>query len=243
MRRPTQFFAALLLLSLAAACARVRPDGRKSPTLPLPPPDRPVLEDTGPAEGWPPRVKGATNVKVVPWKEIPGSLTDALEQRIHEGALQNAEVRRALGERFAYVSTDEVEPKKGAPAHEALQTRVTFFSHTNNVAVEVAMNGLRVERTDRREGYDPPEGRDEVKAAVDLALRDRRLEGRAARLRGEAIVLPREPDAREAALRSHRVLYVSFMQGDEDVPRYVAVVDLTDRRVLSARAEGREMHR
>lgn len=215
---------------------------RRQPRLPAETPQAPVLEFTGPAEGWPPSPKGATNVTLVPWEEIPGSLTDVLESEIRQAALQDPRVRELLGNRFAYISTDEIEPEKEQKqdASQPLATRVTFFSHANNVAIEVRMSGTTVENVTKREEGQPPEGQDEIKAAIALAQRDQRLRGKLQGLIGSAIL---------ASLQAgqpgygHRVLDVTFTREGEDVPRYFALVDLTDRRVLAggptAAREGR----
>ena len=219
----------LALLVFAGGCER----STKKRMLPEKPPKAVQLEFTGPEEGWPPRPKGRENVAEVPWREIRGSLTDALEAEIRQAALQDTRVRELLGERFAYISTDEIEPSKDRShdASEPLATRVTFFSHSNNVAVEVLMQGPKVESVKRREMYQPPEGREEIELAVALARRDGRLLEKVAGMRGDAIIIFPEKDQPGYG---HRILYVSFSKEDDDVPFYSAVVDLTEKQVLLA---------
>lgn len=217
----------LLLLPLAGECQR--PPKRQLPV----PPEVHELEFTGPEEGWPPRPQEQTNVTEIVEEEIPGSLTDALEAEIRQAALDDKHVQKLLGDRFAYISTDEVESVKGRDRgpSDPLATRVTFFSHTNNVAVEVRMRGVEVESVQRKEGYQPTEGPDEISEAIALALSDRRLQGKVEGLNGDAIlmILPKGKPG-----YGHRVLYVAFSQEEEDHALYFAIVDLTHRTVLSA---------
>lgn len=219
----------LTLLALAGGCERPP----KQVPLPEQPPKAAVLEFTGRAEGWPPQPKGVTDIALVPWEEIPGSLTDSLEAEIRQAALRDTRVRELLGDRFAYISTDEIELEKDRrrDPSQPLATRVTFFSHTNNVAVEVRMLGLNVENVARRQEYQPPEGSDEIATAIDLARRDDRLRDKVQGLNAAAILTflgQGQPGA------DHRVLYVTFSKEEEDLPRYFALVDLTEGTVLSA---------
>jgi len=206
------------------------------------PPSPPKLEFTGPDAGWPPRVKGATNVRIVGWQEAPGSLTDQVEARVRRAAERDARVRRELGERFAYISADEIEEGKGRRRDPArpLAVRVTFFSHSNNSAVEVTIRGGVVEGVARRPDDQPPEGVGEIAAAVALARRDSRLRGKVQGLTGHAILV--SPDQGEPGY-GHRVLTVTFRKRAADVtvrrdaeelPRYFALVDLSDQKVLAA---------
>jgi hypothetical protein len=196
------------------------------------------LEFTGPREGWPPKPRERANVTHVPYREIPGSLTDALEARMRRAAVSHPQVRALLGSRFAYISADEIEPDKGAPRNPSapLAARVTFFSHANNVAVEVRMLQTQVQGARRRAGYHPPEGQDEIRLAVNLARRDSRLYARVRNLEGNAILAhPRQGQPGYG----HRVLYVAFSRADEDRTLYFALVDLTAQQVLSAGSAGR----
>lgn len=216
----------LALVMLAAGCQEKR-------ALPEKPPEVHAIEFTGPEAGWPPKPKGQTNVTEVAWQEIPGSLTDSLEAAIRRAALQDTRVPNLLGARFAYISTDEIEPaeKRSRLPSEPLVTRVTFFSHSNNVAVEARLQGLRVDSAKTKEGYQPPEGKDEIEAAIALARRDDRLRDKVPNLSGDAILAFPE---REQPGYGHRVLYVTFSIEEEDLPRYFALVDLTEPTVLSA---------
>ncbi len=218
---------AVMLPALVVGCRKT-----KQPQLPAKPPGVVRQEFTGPQEGFPPKVKSRTNVVAVAAQESNLRLTDAVAIQTRDAALQDQRVRDLLGGRFTYIDTDEIEPEKGqAASNGPLATRVTFFSYANNVAVLVRMTGLKVESATRRDGYQPPEGRDEIKEAIGLASRDSNLLNRLQGLTGHAILT--YPQAGRPGY-GHRILRVTFRNGDEDVPRYFANVDLTDQKVLSA---------
>jgi len=172
-------------------------------------------------------------VRDVPLTQLPDQLTDSLAARLRQVSLADSRVRAALGQRFAYISVDRVEVSKDA-AGAPQAFRVLFFSHTNNVPVEVLIRDLTVQQVERRPNYDLPEGREEVEAAITLARRHATLRTAVAGLMGSAILV--YPDS-GAAGRGHRVLHVTFAREGEDVPRYWAYVDLTDQKVLRAGKE------
>jgi len=226
----------LLLPLLGLAC-------RKPPQQEVPLPDKvPQVakqDFTDKSQGFPPKAKDRTNLSRVAVQELQTGLTDTLAAQTREAALQDAQVRSLLGARFAYITVDELEPEKGQTLDTSagLVTRVTFFSYANNAAVYVRMNGLKVESSTKVDGFQPPEGREEIKAAVALASRDDNLANKLQGLTGRAI-LSYTPEGQPGY--GHRVMRVTFRSGDEDVPRYFAMVDLTDQRVLSTGAVGQD---
>ena len=112
LRIPTTRWESLLLFLLAVG-VMAEPQTRSERRRPLPTkqPTPPVLQFTSPAEGFPPEVRGATNVRVLEWKFHPGALTDEAETQAREVAVRDARVRRLLGERFAYISADRTGRK------------------------------------------------------------------------------------------------------------------------------------
>ena len=196
------------------------------------------LEFTGPEGGWPPKIKGATNVRQVYSKEIPGSLTNAREAELRDAALHDPSVLKLLGNRFAYITIDQVDPEKCCPPRSTqvpVLTQLTFYSHSNNVAVEVQMSGTTVVDARRDEGYQPPEGAEEIAAAIKLAQADPRLHDKVGGLNAFAMV---SPGAEKYPLQRHRWLWVGFAKKGEDMPPiYSALVDLTDQRVTTAGPE------
>ncbi|MES1244242.1 MAG: hypothetical protein ABUT39_21735 [Acidobacteriota bacterium] len=202
-------------------------------------PEIAVPEIAGPEAGWPPRPKGVTRFTPVPSREIPGSLTDELEAQIRQASQNDPRVRSLLGSRFAYIMTDEVDGPKESPRRpgEPLVTRVTFYSHANNVAVKVLMRGTEVMEAAQAAGYQPPEGREELEEAIALARRDERLRGQVEGLQGDAMLTWLE---RGQPGSGNRVLFVCFSKENDDRPAYTALVDLTTQQVLAAGpADGR----
>jgi hypothetical protein len=235
----------VLSLSFAAGCQRPmqQAQGAQAARRPLPPPQGPPkihrLEFTRPQEGWPPRPKGRTNTREVPWREVPGALTDELEARIRLAVQADGRVRELLGDRFAYIGIHEVERDKMVQRDPfpPLVT-LTYFSYANNVAVEVDVQGFQQVRDARnRAGYKPPEGEQEVREAIDLARAEPRLRDRVAGLVGTAILMPRAKDHPDYP---NRVLYVTFHKAVGTAPLYWATVDLTARRVLGASPSPRD---
>jgi hypothetical protein len=218
-----------MLLWSAAGCP-----GPKQQALPEKIPTPPVIEFTKLQEGWPPRPQGRTNVINVPWTAIAGALNATQEAEIHQAAVLDTRVQAALGARFGYITAAEVEPAKDHPrsANELLSVRLTFYSYTNNVAIQVLTRGKAVEQVERREGYQPPEGAEEIKAAIELAQRSPTLRGVVKNMRATAIVTHLQQ--REQPGYGHRVLHVSFSVEGEDAPRYYALADLTDHQIVAA---------
>ena len=198
------------------------------------PPKLQKLEFTGPEEGWPPRPKGQTNIKEVVSQEIPGSLTDAMEESLRVTAIQDGRVRKLLGGRFAYIGADEIELDKEKPRQpsDPLLTQLTFFSYTNNTAIEVRMKGTLVESAAVQSEYQPPESGEEVELAVTLAREDDRLRGKLDGLVEVNGILVEPPKGSPGF--GHRVIEVFFGKKGEDLPDYHALVDMNTAKVLVA---------
>jgi hypothetical protein len=209
-------------------------------SLPRKVPQVPVLEFTGPEEGWPPGPRYREQVRQVQAEQIPGGLTDALEQHIRTVAAQDRRVQALLGERFDYINTDAIEWGKDRRPNpsQPLGTRLTFFSHTNNAAVEVQMLGLRVISARNRPGYQPPEGEGEIKEAIAIARADRRLKKQVRRLHANAILLPRKDEELGYGDRLIWVVFTDPTESEAEKPAlFTATVDITSQRVLDARRE------
>lgn len=222
-----------LLATIASAAVGGCQEPKRKAALPEKPPEIAVLEFGKEEGGWPPLPIGAQNVTLISWSEVAVSLTEPLGVQLQQAALADAQVRQLLGERFVFISADELEQgKTGRPQTTAeLATRLTFFSHTNNVAVEVRMLGSKVENVNRREGYQPPEGAEEIDLAVQLARRDSRIREKVANLEAGALVAFPQKDQPGYG---NRVLYVSFSKLGEGLAHYMALVDLTTQKVLAA---------
>lgn len=234
---PAAACAAVLLL----ACPKPPPEEGK-----LPPGDQPpsidVLEFATVEDAFPPQVRGATEVEMVPWEEDPRLLTADREAAMLDQLLADEEVAAALGERFTHVTTDLMEADKESTA-PAARFRMEFFSHSNNVSVRVGVaDGERgeVERIDPAV-YQPPASPEEYALAIEAASRalgeqDYSLDG----LQPAAILaFPGDGKVGEPRFYDSRVLYVSFSRGDFEPPLFFALVDLTNETILdSGRAAG-----
>lgn len=204
-----------------------------SQELPKPPADTRLLEFTGPDQGWPPTVSGATNVEILPTDEVVTLLTPAATMRLGELAASAPAVRRVLGDRFAFIEANLVEEDKRAddrPAERRL-ANATFYSYSRNVAVRALLREGEILEVSDVEGYQPPESPDEIERAVALARGEPQLREAASKLEGRALLT--EPDEGQPGA-GHRVLYVSFMAPGTGLAEMFALVDLTDNRVLEA---------
>jgi hypothetical protein len=225
------------LLPIVVAAAMIGTAGCRRPqhaNLPERVPAPPDIRFTGTAEGWPPRPAGRTNEADVRWSPLTTALDDDEQTALRNAVVQDERVRTALGARYAFIAAAAIDPDKsearGGTAER--RTRLTFYSYTSNVAVEVVARGRSVEAVRRREGYQPPEGAEEIQSAISLAQRDPRLTRVVQGLQATAILT--YPASGQPGY-GHRVLHVSFSHGDPgEVPQYYALVDLTDQKVLTA---------
>src|SRR6266576_2439789 len=222
LRRSVVSFAIVWsLVLLAAGCQAVRSTKVELPHTP----PRPVeIEFTGPEEGWPPQPRDIKNIKEVSWQEIPSTLTDVKEAELRKIATNDMRVVKLLGERYAFISAAEIETPKGRSKNEHSGIRVTFFSHKLNTAVEVEMVKTNIAKLRRVPGYYPPEGKEEIEAAIRLALTDSRIPNQARNLEASAILA--WPKLGQAGY-GNRILHVTFSQAGQDFPEYAAWADLT----------------
>ena len=229
-----------LLLASSAVLIGVTGCHPRQAALPSTIPGPPEIQLSGRDQGFPPRPAGRTNVENVPYIEFRGALTVSREAQLRQAATQDARVRALLGERFGYIAANRSEADKehrDLPA-EALPFRLTFYSYSNNVAVDVLMKQDTVAEVARREGYQPPEGAEEIKEAIALAQRESRLSEAVKGMYATAILTA---PGKGTPGYGHRVLHVSFTAtaDPEDVPAYYALVDLTERKVIVAEKLGR----
>ncbi len=148
-------------------------------------------------------------------------------------------VAALLGARWGFIEADRVPPQGkvsfGCCRTTAQFTRLTYFSYTNNVAVEVRLKDSTVLQAARTEGYLPPEGPQDVQRGIELARADERLAGKVQGLQGHGLLM--QPDRgffRNDPGYGHRVIWITFSQGRSGDPKYWAQVDLTEDRVLDA---------
>jgi len=228
--RSSRLIRAVLAIGFAAATAPALAQQQRLPAPPAPPR---ALEFTGPEAGWPPQVRGATDARVLPTESVANVLTPSLVARLGEIAAASAVVRRALGDRFAFIDAHLTEVDKQGdqrPLDQRL-ARATFYSYSRNVAVRAMVRGGEVIEVADIEGYQPPESPREIEQAVQLAREHPSVRDAARDLEGRAI-LTEPPEGRPGA--GHRVLYVSFLPRGSARAELMALVDMTEGRVLEA---------
>jgi len=126
----------------------------------------------------------------------------------------------------------------GCGRDAAGMTRLLYYSYSQNVAVEVRMKGENLLSASTLEGYLPPEGQDDVLRGIELAKADPRLAGKVDQLQGHGLLM--QPDRgffRNDPGYAHRTIWITFSEEQDGDPKYWAVVDLTDDKVLDAGEE------
>ncbi len=176
-------------------------------------------------------VKRSTNASAILSATEVGALRKVAES--------DARVMALLGSRWAFIDADRVPPDGkisfGCCRHTTSLTRLVYFSYSQNVAAEVRMKEKNVLSVSRLEGYQPPEGQRDIQRGIELAKADSRLAGKVEQLEGHGLLM--QPDRglfRNDPGYAHRTIWITFSQGQDGDPKYWAVVDLTDDKVLDA---------
>lgn len=161
---------------------------------------------------------------------------------LRKAAERDSRVVKLLGSRWAFVDADRVPPEGklsfGCCRDTAVLTRLMYYSYSQNVAVEVRMKETNVLSVSRLEDYQPPEGQQDILRGIELAKADPRLAGKVEQLQGHGLLM--QPDRgffRNDPGYAHRTIWITFSKGEDGDPKYWAVVDLTDDKVLDAREE------
>jgi len=180
------------------------------------------------------RAKRATNASALLTAEEVVTLRKAAESDRRVAAL--------LGSRWAFIDADRIPPEGKVTFGCCRQTtglvRLVYYSYSQNVAVEVRLKETGVLNVARLEGYQPPEGRQDVQRGIELAKADPRLAGKVDQLQGHGLLM--QPDRgffRNDPGYAHRTIWITFSKGQEGDPKYWAVVDLTEDKVLEAGEE------
>lgn len=179
-------------------------------------------------------VKRTTNASAV--------LTSSEVTTLRKAAESDRRVAALLGSRWAFIDADRIPPEGkisfGCCRHTINLTRLVYYSYSQNVAVEVQLKDTNVLSVSRREGYQPPEGQQDVQRGIELAKADPRLAGKVEQLQGHGLLM--QPDRgffRNDPGYAHRTIWITFSQGQDGDPKYWAVVDLTEDKVLEAGEE------
>ena len=158
---------------------------------------------------------------------------------MRKAAETNPKVAALLGARWTFIDADRLPTEGkvsfGCCREQARLTKLTYFSYSQNVAIEVRMKDATVLQASREDGYLPPEGPQEVQRGIELARADGRLSGKVEGLEGHGLLM--QPDRgffTNDPGYEHRVIWITFSQGQDGDPKYWAQVDLTEDRVLDA---------
>ncbi len=179
-------------------------------------------------------MKRSTNVSTV--------LTTNEVAVLRKAAERDSRVTTLLGSRWAFIDADRMPPEGklsfGCCRDAVGLARLVYYSYSQNVAVEVRMKGENLFSASRLEGYLLPEGQQDVLRGIELAKADPRLAGKVEQLQGHGLLL--QPDRgffRNDPGYAHRTIWITFSQGQDGDPKYWAVVDLTEEKVLEAGEE------
>jgi hypothetical protein len=161
---------------------------------------------------------------------------------LRKAAEGDVRVATLLGSRWGFIDADRLPPvgkvSFGCCRNTVQLVRLVYYSYSSNVAVEVRMKEASVFSAARLEGYQPPEGLQDVQRGIELAKADPRLAGKVRPLEGHGLLM--QPDRgffRNDPGYGHRIIWITFSQGQSGDPKYWAVVDLTEDTVLDAGEE------
>jgi len=162
--------------------------------------------------------------------------------RLRKAAESDRRVATLLGKRWAFIDADRLPPEGkisfGCCRETSNIARLVYYSYSQNVAIEVRLKETAVLSVSPLEGYQPPEGQQDVQRGIELARADPRLAGKVDQLQGHGLLM--QPDRglfRNEPGYSHRTIWITFSKGQDGDPKYWAVVDLTDDTVLEAGEE------
>jgi hypothetical protein len=189
---------------------------------------------------WPPKPEGITNIRVLSNAASQKLLNDAEIRRknaIEAPIRARRDVKLALGTRFNKATMIEDEPKDGSEPN----TRLVYFSHSNNSTVEVYMRGEKTQKVLSVKKIPPsvyqPEITDEEIAEAEKIARAyyaSQGQNRVAELQAFGI-LAYKPEGK--GFYDTRVIYISFHPNSDSQPEFMAWVDLTNQTVIRAREE------
>jgi hypothetical protein len=210
-------------------------------SLPTPPTRVRTLEFDDPQDGARTTPKNRTEVSTVESRAESGEGLPSLSE-MKEQALSNTKVLSLLGARYAFISNTVMDSGYKQPAGCCAMTPqkslLTFYSYTNKTTVNVEMKGLAVTQVSRRDNYWPLEGEEELREAIALARQDSRLAAGVQGLEGHAILTqPGDGLLWNDPGYGHRVYWVTFSKGLSGNPEYMALVDLTEQKILKAQKE------
>lgn len=205
------------------------------------PSEKPVPFEDFPAETNPPLldrpprrahegVSDRRDVEVRPRRVGPSKAAVA---RIAAAAAEHRQVRRALGRRSVEIGVRASSTKEGGEAV------AVFYSYAHQWTVEAVIDRANEVTEVRTSRIQPPLTTSELESSIALAERaiGRETRGLA---RGAIAVSPEEP---EDPLAGRRLADVRFFAEDRRLPRFQALVDVADRRVITSGPVEEEVQR
>lgn len=189
--------------------------------------------NNGQVNSWPPQVKYIDDVV---WHTAAAEVHASqvtIEESIAQTALQDENVLDRLGERYTFIDTAPIREKwqEGNSGH-----KVTFFSYSNNITIEVIVQDGIIASIDTfaPADYQPPLRQNEVEEAADIARQYWLDQGnnRVNELRG--FTIQTFVTEGEGGYYNSRMTYVSFHVDEISVPELLTWVDLTTQTVVRA---------
>jgi hypothetical protein len=252
-RSTMRTYAALALAIVASGCsldaASRGPFGPEDPEtviskkpLPAQIPARHILEFTADESVGhiKPKMAGAVAEATVTRSTNQATLLTEQEVAALRKSVENDPKASALlGARWGFINASRLPPEGkvsfGCCRNQAQFAKLTYYSYSNNVAVEVRLKGMMVMSASHIAGYLPPEGPEEIQRGIELARADQRIGDKVQGLQGHGLLM--QPDRgffRNDPGYGHRVLWVTFSEGLDGDPKFWAKVDLTEDRVLES---------
>jgi len=184
------------------------------------------------AHSFPPKLKGLTVDRDVKLDVRAADTVDA-KQRLAAArpvALRDARVKAAAGPRHAALGGGPIEVDKNASDTQTRGLAVDFYNYDTNRAYRAILVDDQVSSViERPKGFQPKETRAEIQSAADIVAKDPK------HARAVAGLNPRGLRAPPAA-NGDRLLYVLFYRGKERPARYEATVNMSQGRVVEAKA-------
>lgn len=189
---------------------------------------------TNVADGiWPPQPAGIEDVEGYPASARSGAAQSVVESA-RRSLMNNPDTRAALGDNFRQFDGSLGDNKGDVTAS------FLFYNYSNNTTVEAHLTreGSIVNNVFPASEWQPPEHADEVIEAIELSQASLVASGyEVAGLEGTAMLAFPQINQIASAERHYyaeRVLYVTFGEGDGEVPVYSALVNLSNNTVTDS---------
>lgn len=187
-------------------------------------------------QGWPPLPMHGGETRFITLEQSSEHDKVLTSEQHLASALSDVNVTAALGERFTNITIDSVQALKGESGSGVKSASILFYSYSNAssvIAERVANEDWQVQSLPF---FEPCEGDEEIRRAVELARSDERISRQVAALAGRVIHLPTPS---ESLGSGERVMLVTFLNAqeslvDENPPLFSAAVDLISEVVLAA---------